>query len=324
MEPFTRANGSNKLGYISPVIWIEEGCNAAYAEWQNSYVQNASLYTSFLLFTRHSTPEYTVIDVGNSQSLIDGGFNVSKETKIVVHGWLDNGTIAFAQELTDAYLAAEDVNVVAVNWPELSMSFYPLSASAIIPVGQYTASFVDFLVMDVNVDPDLIHLVGHSLGAHVAGVTGEFVTFGNLSRVTGLDPAAPMITSSPAGRLDPTDADFVDVIHTTGDYLGVFMACGDVDFYPNGGTPIQPGCGLDVGFCSHRRAYRYFAESITSADFVATACDKWSDYKSGYCKDNATAIMGELVSTRAQGTFYLYTNSTSPFAMGNVSYKYYK
>lgn len=85
-----------------------------------------------------------------------------------------------------AYQAGEDVNVVAVNWPALSQSFYPLSASAITPVGQYTASFVDFLVLDVDVRPDHIHLVGHSLGAHIAGVAGEFVTFGNLSRVTGL------------------------------------------------------------------------------------------------------------------------------------------
>lgn len=42
-----------------------------------------------------------MVDVGNTQLLIDGGFNVSKHTKIVIHGWLDNGTNFFAEELTN-------------------------------------------------------------------------------------------------------------------------------------------------------------------------------------------------------------------------------
>lgn len=43
-------------------------------------------------------------------------------------------------------------------------------------------------------------------------------------------------------RLDPTDALFVDVIHTCGGVLGYFSTLGHADFYPNGGTPSQPGC----------------------------------------------------------------------------------
>ena len=47
-------------------------------------------------------------------------------------------------------------------------------------------------------------------------------------------------------RLDTTDAEFVDVIHTNSGkiYLGevsMLEAIGHVDFYPNGGQE-QPGC----------------------------------------------------------------------------------
>jgi len=65
--------------------------------------------------------------------------------------------------------------------------------------------------------------------------------------LSGLDPAEPHFSKTdPIVRLDPTDADFVDVIHTdAGPFLsgglGIFEPVGHVDFYPNGGIE-QPGC----------------------------------------------------------------------------------
>lgn len=63
----------------------------------------------------------------------------------------------------------------------------------------------------------------------------------------GLDPAEPEFEDHPPSiRLDPTDAVFVDVIHTNGappDRLGagLMQVSGHVDFYVNGGQK-QPGC----------------------------------------------------------------------------------
>lgn len=63
----------------------------------------------------------------------------------------------------------------------------------------------------------------------------------------GLDPAEPEFEDHPTSiRLDPTDAVFVDVIHTNGappDRLGagLMQVSGHVDFYVNGGQK-QPGC----------------------------------------------------------------------------------
>jgi Lipase len=46
-------------------------------------------------------------------------------------------------------------------------------------------------------------------------------------------------------RLAATDAMFVDVIHTCAGLLGYDLPIGHVDFYPNGGDHVQPGCGFD-------------------------------------------------------------------------------
>lgn len=63
---------------------------------------------------------------------------------------------------------------------------------------------------------------------------------------TGLDPARPLFefpSFESVEKLDPTDAEFVDVIHTCRGVLGYEAPTGTVDFYPNSGFPPQPGCG---------------------------------------------------------------------------------
>ena len=111
--------------------------------------------------------------------------------------------------------------------------------------------------------------MGHSLGAHVVGGAGATVTLGRIPRITGytnslhyirwsrqkndckfvagLDPAGPFFSlNDTETRLDASDGDFVDIIHTNGgtllgDELGFLPPIGHIDFYPNGGQ-FQPGC----------------------------------------------------------------------------------
>lgn len=89
---------------------------------------------------------------------------------------------------------------------------------------------------------DDIHLIGFSLGAHVTNFVAQSVRPFDIPRISGLDPAMPLyITASADNKLDPSDAKFVDVIHTNALIQGKIERCGHVDFYMNGGV-IQPGC----------------------------------------------------------------------------------
>lgn len=55
---------------------------------------------------------------------------------------------------------------------------------------------------------------------------------------------------------------YVEIIHTSGTWLGIHKPIGTVSFYPNKGKR-QNGCKWDfTGTCSHLRAFKYFAESI--------------------------------------------------------------
>lgn len=95
-----------------------------------------------------------------------------------------------------------------------------------------------------------IHLIGHSLGAHIAGHIGKNLN-GKIGHITGLDPAGPSYEGIESNnRLWYTDAQFVESIHT--DYspvlsFGMKEPCSHVDIYPNGGE-TQPGCNSSHWF----------------------------------------------------------------------------
>jgi len=171
-----------------------------------------------------------------------------------------------------------------------------------------------------NADIQKFHPIGFSLGAQVAGHLG-YKLGGKLSRITGLDPAGFLFHNVPhSERLDPSDAHFVDVIHSAGLWIGMDEPVGHVDFYPNKGHHPQPGCeneglGLD---CSHQRSHALLSESINSPiGFRAFQCESWVSFSTGSCDLVSVEqnLMGDPANPAKQGIFYLRTYATPPFAI---------
>ncbi|XP_034244260.1 lipase member H-like [Thrips palmi] len=267
----------------------------------------------------------------------------NKPTVVYVHGFTEQGSGASASTIRKAYFATgRDVNFVTMDWSRLCSFPWYSNAVANVPVaGSYLARFLERLFED-GVDPATTHVVGFSLGAEVAGVTGqELQRRYRLGRITGLDPAFPLFRwTRRDGRLSEDDAQFVDVIHTDAGGLGVRRAIGHADFYPNGGRPQQPGCSAkelrETGHyphefltCSHTRAWVYYAESVLRpADFVALRCESQRDFRSGRCEQDllranfqpanqtVVAAMGLDAPRSCRGSYFLETNDQFPFARG--------
>lgn len=82
---------------------------------------------------------------------------------------------------------------------------------------------------------------------------------------------------------------YVEIIHTSGTWLGMHKPIGTVSFYPNRGKN-QLGCWWDwTGTCSHLRAFKYFAESIYApVTFWGYPCDSYDDMEKTNCKGVGT------------------------------------
>lgn len=140
-------------------------------------------------------------------------------------------------------------------------------------------------------------------------------------RITALDPANPPFYPG-TSHISASDANLVDIIHTDAWLYGAPVSTGSIDFWPNSGKTLQPGCPkrnykqlTDNGelekvirisivlifndfytdLCSHRRSWRFWADSVANPNelsFPAVKSNNWSAFKSGRAEKSLIVHMG--------------------------------
>ncbi|KAK3909245.1 Pancreatic lipase-related protein 2 [Frankliniella fusca] len=267
---------------------------------------------------------------------LPGNFEPDWPTKVVIHGFAGSVDFNFTASVRQAYLLRGGYNVLVVDWGRLTqLPCYPSSVINTWQVSKCTAQLLGQLGrLHPSLRPPHLHVVGFSLGAHIAAYLSAELhssTGHKIGRITGLDPALPAFASlSPSWKLDPTDADFVDVVHTNAGVLGKVEPTGHVDFYVNGGS-LQPFCKTgdrNLPLCSHLLAPVYFSETILDeTSHWGRQCPSYGHYAWGWCPNPSPhdivnrpgMFMGEGVHPRARGTFFVETAAQPPFALGPPS-----
>ncbi|XP_038222315.1 lipase member I [Zerene cesonia] len=281
----------------------------------------------YRLFTRPYLHSPELIKVNDRNSLLRSRYNASYPTVIYLFGFSEAPTGVSTVTLKNAFLSTGNYNFISVDWSRLIA--FPWYISAVENTRYMATRLADFVqYLDSHGTPtSSIHIIGFSLGAEAAGFTGKELKQRGLTlgRITGLDPAFPGYSLYDSeGHLTKDDATFVDVIHTNPGVFGFPQAIGHVDFYPNPGEWIQPGCWFDelirnrqVNFvygCSHNRAWRLFAESLRNPwGFPATACSEWRNASSS-CGFSIDGYLGYQAQPSSFGKLYLETNTRPPFA----------
>uniref|UniRef100_A0A663MV99 Triacylglycerol lipase n=1 Tax=Athene cunicularia TaxID=194338 RepID=A0A663MV99_ATHCN len=281
--------------------------------------------TNFLLYTRDNIIKYQKISAINPSTIKASNFRTHRKTRFIIHG-----------HLAGFMFHTEDVNCILTDWRGGSSGLYTDAVNNVRIVGAELVYLLNLLEKDYGYSPANVHFIGHSLGAHAAGEAGRRKP--GIGRITGLDPAGPLFQYTPTTvRLDPSDAKFVDIIHT---HAGILQTCGHLDFYPNGGKKM-PGCKQlrlppatrnindlmreyrSIG-CGHKRSLRYYAESIiTPNGFVGYQCETYRAFILGDCfpcPKEGCPLMGHYAdmflhkTENEQQKVYLNTGPSPPYA----------
>lgn len=107
-----------------------------------------------------------------------------KETVFVIHGWRNTYESPMAKTVKDAYLDTRDANVIVVDWSKFSGGDYITAKFSVTNVGRMIADLIWDMTQELDLNLEMTGMVGHSLGAHVAGVTGRNLE-GALSHIIG-------------------------------------------------------------------------------------------------------------------------------------------
>jgi len=287
----------------------------------NEDIQADADKVTFFLYT---DPNKLAVNQGKQLKLKDDstfqntGIKPAEPLVILVHGFLQVHSCSFPQDVKDAYIqSGQTHNVITVDYGDLacygwsqttSPLCYPSAVDKITTVAKQISDLIHTLVSKGLTTPSKVHIVGVSLGAHVAGIAGK--TYKNergtsLGRVTGLDPAGPLFTGAKGNILAPADASFVDAIYSDMGNLGNTQALAQVNFYPNGGAHPQPGCEGQETLCSHSAAAKLFIQSIKSNSIKGYKCDNYDAFNKGECGLQATHTFGHHAETGKTGKFYL-------------------
>ncbi|XP_030309094.1 pancreatic lipase-related protein 2 [Calypte anna] len=301
--------------------------------------------TNFFLYTRDNIVKYQKISATNPSTIKASNFRAHRKTRFIIHGHLAGADLPWITSMCKLMLPTEDVNCILTDWTGGSSGLYTEAVNNVRVVGAELAYLVTLLEKDYGYSPENIHFIGHSLGAHAAGEAGRRKP--GIGRITGLDPAGPLFQYTPTTvRLDPSDAKFVDIIHTHAGHLffdfapGILQTCGHLDFYPNGGKKM-PGCkqlrvppaSRDINDlmrayravgCGHKRSLRYYAESIiTPNGFAGYQCETYRAFVLGDCfpcPKEGCPLMGHYADRFSRKTekeeqkVYLNTGPSPPFA----------
>ncbi|XP_076654929.1 pancreatic lipase-related protein 2-like isoform X1 [Halictus rubicundus] len=292
----------------------------------------------YQLYTRRNPTCGTKLDPADPSSLRTSNFDDRYPTVIYIHGYSESSSSGSAIAMRDVYLKRGEYNVILVDWAKLAgLPWYVTAVQNTRIVGPQVAKLVGWLDVMGAVPMASVHVIGFSLGAEIAGFMGKALSPRKVGRITGLDAAYPLyMNTGREGHLTAADAMFVDVIHTDGGNFGFPNPLGHVDFYPNGGRPIQPGCNLrsvirrtiarlinEYIVCGHNRSWMLYVESVMNPfGFPASSCPKWHPNVRANCMWTPDVLMGFAVNSRVRGKFYLRTNAETPFARNTTGYRF--
>lgn len=86
------------------------------------------------------------------------------EVKLLIHGWNADAEHTSMQPVRNAYLRLNVSHVVAADWREIAAMPYIFARDLIGVIGRRICELLKGFVARVKVNPERIHIVGHSLG----------------------------------------------------------------------------------------------------------------------------------------------------------------
>lgn len=302
---------------VAVCLWVACGSPVEAAGWADRFGDDVNL----TLYLRDKNVTFNINDSARIAS--QPGFQRALPTVLYIHGYTESNQSDSVGLVARSFLKRGDHNFILVDWNYYTQFPYVRAFFNLFQVSHALAKAITRMVRG-GVRRESLWIVAHSLGGQLAGVTAKDLDF-KLPRITALDPALPGFTFEGIPNLGPEDAELVDVIHTDAGFFGFTRQNGHIDFWPNNGTRVQPGCpnytgvGAYDGHCSHHRSWQFFAAALLNdTAFAGVRCPSWDEFTKDGCQSNDIVYMGVRTweAKGKRGMYYMVTGKEAPYGLG--------
>jgi pimeloyl-ACP methyl ester carboxylesterase len=134
---------------------------------------NPATDTRFVLFTRNNPNSGQVLTTPDS--IRNSHFNSAHPVRLLIHGWNSGLSSGVNTRPTESYLQLGNFNVIQIDWSIGAGTANYITARNRVPlVADVIANFLNNLVNNGFINSmERVSIGGHSLGAHIAGITGK-------------------------------------------------------------------------------------------------------------------------------------------------------
>ncbi|XP_031639650.1 phospholipase A1 4-like, partial [Contarinia nasturtii] len=262
-----------------------------------------------------------VIQYNDIEKFGDEYFNKSWPTKVIIHGfisgnnWFDDLAPHFSEKIYGTNSGVlNHHNLISINWRKGASYTYMCAHQFVESVGNLAGDFIYRASNAQKMNLSTVEIIGHSLGAHVAGFIGKSVhsqSKGKMSiqRIIALDAAGPCFHSMIPPftclflrhdlELKREDANEVIALHTNSRKImqvssifplfskGYWGLLGTVDLWLNGGM-VQDD---NTNILSHLFAVKYYLHIMYMEKPLTGYTFNFDDVDSKYTE---TAMLEEM------------------------------
>ncbi|GFX52407.1 pancreatic lipase-related protein 2 [Trichonephila clavipes] len=159
------------------VCYEELGCfdkNGTFKHLKQLPEPPETVNTQFLLYTRKNMHSPQIVDYKKPETILNSNINPKLPLKFITHGFGGKNNLTWVWEMKNAFLKMEDLNVIIIDWSlGARVPYYVAAAVNSELVGAQAAVLYYFIRDNLGIKEKDLHVVGFSLGAHVAGFVGK-------------------------------------------------------------------------------------------------------------------------------------------------------
>lgn len=291
------------------------------SEFLNLPTFDAYSDTIISLFTENGR-KIEEIHFSNKSDLIRSNFNKMHDTRILIPG---SKVESIQMKIVQVEYSKHNLNVFLIQWRNESQGMSAVGAGPLQNVSDQILILIENILKIFKVTHSSIYIVGHGIGAHVAGFVGKLVEYTTRNKLGTIFAIDPVEDDFPYQILNKTNAKYVEIFQTTKKPFSIFTSVGHVNFYSN--ENFQSICfrneiDSDYWKCAHNLALIYFAASINSKiEFPSIKCELNDCFSNRIIQEYAGAVkMGGEPSNMGKdikGIFWLNTKNKLPL-MKNI------